>query len=150
MPCPTSAARDAASGGLCPAIEGWLGARTATGDLALVGGAMPVPQAAVQPGTARAQAAARAGPAGALPLAPRRHEGRLVLTGADAKGACGEGRETQPALVLAASSARLDQLQAAGYVLPIKRPAPPPGPASRSAPPPPPPACALLLDIGLP
>lgn len=149
-PCPAATARDVASGGVCPALEGWIGARSAAGDIAVVGGLLPTPHGPPPKPAGPVSTPPRTAPAGALPLALRRHEGRLVLTGADVREHCAPTADAWPALVVATAKAKLDQLQAAGYVLPLKRPQPPAGPASRAAPPTPPPACVLLLDVVLP
>ena len=152
---PSEPCREAASGAgtLCKPLEDWIAGKLAQSDLVLVGGVLPpVPQAkTAAPASATAQAAGRAPPARAMPLAPRHFDGGVQLTAADAGGRCGGDAQSgasrsAPAMHLRIAKGERKPPLVAGWLLPLEQPKPVPGPDGKM-PPPRAPACTLLLDI---
>jgi len=129
----------------CPAIEDWLTSKPGSGELALVGGYLPVSTGASPSKSAPRALPVKAAPEGASELEPRMHDGVVELTAADAAGRCGGDDAARPALNLRIGVGGKPAPKVAGYVLPLELP---PKPAdTANAPPPRAPACALLLDL---
>jgi hypothetical protein len=147
---PSEPCRDAAgpTGTLCKPLEDWIAGKLAGADLILVGGVLPpVPKPKAAPVPASAPGTSpRAAPPKAVALAPRRLDGLVQLTAADAAGRCGGDSQAGPALHLRIVSGERKPPLVAGWLVPLDQPKAVAGPDGKM-PPPRAPACALLLDI---
>lgn len=149
---PSEVCREAATAGgaLCKPLEDWITSRLAHAELVLVGGMLPpVPKpkvAALEQVSAPVSASRRPAPLEAKPLTPRRLDGLVQLTAADAGGLCGGDAQSAPALHLRLARGERKPPLVTGWVLPLEQPKPVPGPDGK-LPPARGPACTLLLDI---